>query len=88
MAKPLDDLLNNLAALAPGLDTLGQTGKENLRALLQRLIEQLDLVSREEFDTQQALLTKAQQQLTALQQRLDQLEGTGEPAQGTAPPPP
>ena len=84
MAQPLDDLLKNVGALAPGLEALGQAGKENLRTTLQNLLQQLDLVTREEFDIQAALLAKANKQLTALQARLELLEGSGEPPEDTA----
>lgn len=74
MAQPLDDLLKNLGSLAPGIEALGQAGRDNIKASLQALLLQLDLVTREEFEIQQALLHRANQQLAELQHRLDALE--------------
>ena len=86
MAQPLDDLLKNVGALAPGLEALGQAGKDNLKNALQNLLQQLDLVSREEFDIQAALLDKANHQLTTLQARLEALEGNNQTTEDSTQP--
>lgn len=48
----------------------------NFRALLQANLERLDLVSRERFETQAALLLRTQKRLAALEKRMQALEST------------
>lgn len=48
----------------------------NLHALIQGALTNLGLVSREEFDIQQACLTRTQQQLAELETKLSELERT------------
>lgn len=46
----------------------------NLHALIQGALTKMELVSREEFDIQAALLARTQQQLKRLEEKIDQLE--------------
>lgn len=46
----------------------------NLHALIQGALTKMELVSREEFDIQSALLARTQQQLKTLDQKISQLE--------------
>jgi BMFP domain-containing protein YqiC len=46
----------------------------NLRALLQSTFAKLDLVTREEFDVQRAVLLRAREKITQLEARLQALE--------------
>ena len=46
----------------------------NLRALIQGTLTKMELVSREEFDIQSALLARTQQQLRALEEKISVLE--------------
>jgi hypothetical protein len=48
--------------------------EKNLRALLSSFFGRLDLVTREEFDVQARLLTRAREQLSALESRVAELE--------------
>ena len=48
--------------------------EKNLRATLYATFSKLDLVSREEFDVQTALLQRTRAQLDALQTKLTELE--------------
>ena len=48
--------------------------EKNLRATLNATFSKLDLVSREEFDVQTALLQRTRAQLDALQTKLTELE--------------
>lgn len=48
--------------------------KKNLHALIQGAFTKMELVSREEFDTQAAALAQAQSKLSALESRLALLE--------------
>lgn len=81
----LDDVASKLAELAassPARDL-----ERNAKALLGGAFSKLDLVSREEFDIQKALLERAVLRLQALEARLAQLESpTPEPATDTSAP--
>jgi ubiquinone biosynthesis accessory factor UbiK len=74
-AKQLEDLAARLgAALPPGAKTLRRELEENFRAILRANLEKWDLVSRERFDAQAAVLARTQQKLKTLEQRLLDLE--------------
>ena len=71
--------INEVAAkvsekLPPALKVGKDDIEHNLKAALQATFAKLDLVTREEFDRQIALLQKSQQALKDLQQRMDSLE--------------
>lgn len=75
MLKPntiadLSARISELAAASPAGDL-----EKNLRALLGGLFERLDLVTREEYDVQVALVEKARQRLASLEARVAELEG-------------
>lgn len=77
MIRPemLNDLAARLAAL--GAASPSKDLEKNARALLGGLFSQLDLVPRQEFEVQAALLDKAQQRLLALEVRIAELEKRG-----------
>ncbi len=54
----------------PGQEAL----QEQVRAILQRAFERLDLVSREEFDAQKAVLQRTREKVDALEKLLQELE--------------
>ena len=68
----LDELQSRLTAL------LGQTPaadlQKNLKALLTQQFARLELVTREEFDTQSKVLARARAKLEELEKRLAELE--------------
>ena len=49
--------------------------EKNLRAVLQGVFARLDLVTREEFEVQQAVLLKTRDKLEALEAKVAELEG-------------
>jgi hypothetical protein len=53
---------------------LGRDLEGNFKAVLQAQLSKLDLVSRQEFDVQAAVLARTQTALTALEARLKELE--------------
>ena len=71
--KVFDDISARVAA-AMASSPLRDVEK-NVRVLLRSALGKLDLVSREEFDLQVALLARAREKLDALAARLEQLEG-------------
>lgn len=71
-AKFLEDLTKRISALlaqTPAADI-----EKNLRALLTAQLAKLDLVTREDFEVQKALLARAQARLAELEKRLAELE--------------
>lgn len=71
----LDDLSRRLADSVPeSLRAFGRDLEGNFKAVLQSQLAKLDLVSRQEFDVQAALLERTQAKLTALEARLKDLE--------------
>jgi ubiquinone biosynthesis accessory factor UbiK len=71
----LDDLARRLAEAVPeSVRSFGRDLEGNFKAVLQAQLSKLDLVSRQEFDVQAALLARTQAMLTALEARLKELE--------------
>lgn len=71
----LDELARRLSALVPegvreGRDAL----QENFKLVLQSGLARLDLVTREEFDVQRAVLLRTREKLDALEASLAALE--------------
>jgi BMFP domain-containing protein YqiC len=73
--KFFDEMSQKIASLLPpGVKELQQDAEKNIRAMLQSGFQQLNLVTREEFDVQQALLQRSREKLEALERRLAALE--------------
>ena len=70
--KCIQDTLNQLPE---GLKTLPEDVRSKLKQHLKHTLEKMDLVTREEFDVQAAVLQRTRQKLEALEQRLKTLEG-------------
>ncbi len=68
----LDELQSRLLALlqqTPAADL-----QKNLKALLNQQFAKMDLVTRDEFDTQMQVLARTREKLEALERRLAQME--------------
>ena len=73
----IDDLARRLASAVPeNVAAVGRDLEQNFKGVLQAQLARLDLVTREEFDVQSAVLKRTREKLTALEQRLVQLEGS------------
>jgi hypothetical protein len=71
----IDELARRLAETLPGgLKALQADAEQNFRAVLQAALSRLDLVTREEFDVQMAVLKRTREKLAALEARLEALE--------------
>lgn len=71
----LDDLARQLARSLPkNLRALGGDLERNFKALLQSGLERMDLVTREEFDVQRAVLERTREKLETLEAKLGELE--------------
>ena len=65
----LDKLARQLTEAVPqNVKALGEDVERNVKSLLQSGIERMDLVSREEFDLQTAVLERTREKLAALEQ--------------------
>jgi len=73
--KSIDDIANRLAdAIPPGLGNIKEDMGKNFHAILQGALGKLDLVTREEFEVQKAVLAKTRSKLEALEKRVDEIE--------------
>ena len=71
----IDDLARRLSGLVPpGLREGREELQENFKAVLQSGLSKLDLVTREEFDVQRAVLLRTREKLDALQAQVAELE--------------
>ena len=74
-------LARRLAEAVPeGLKSVGEDLEQNFRSVLRAGLGKLDLVSREEFEVQQAVLKRSRELLDALEARLKALETAAETA--------
>ena len=74
----LDELQSRIDALiaaTPAADI-----QKNLKAMLAQQFARLELVTREEFDTQRRVLVRSREKLEALEKRVAELEAAQKPA--------
>ena len=79
----LDDLARRLSALVPpGLREGREELQQNFKSVLQSGLSRLDLVTREEFEVQRAVLLRTREKLEELQRTVAELEAqaAGDPA--------
>jgi hypothetical protein len=71
----LDELAKRLADSVPeSLRAFGRDLESNFKAVLQAQLAKLDLVTRQDFDVQAAILERTQAKLSAIEARLKELE--------------
>lgn len=71
----IDDLARRLDSLVPPALREGREElQQSFKAVLQSGLSKLDLVTREEFDVQRAVLLRTREKLETLQQAVAQLE--------------
>jgi BMFP domain-containing protein YqiC len=73
------NFLNELAqklcdALPPSLQTMKKDAEKNFHAVLQSAFTKLDLVTREEFDTQTKVLARSRKKIETLETKIKELE--------------
>ena len=72
----LDELARRLSTLVPpGLREGREELQQNFKSVLQAGLGKLDLVTREEFDVQRAVLARTREKLEALERQLAELAG-------------
>lgn len=77
--KILDDISRRMSENLPrGVQELQADVERNLRTGIESALGRLNLVTREEFDIQQAVLQRTRAKLKALEQRVAALEQTGQ----------
>ena len=76
----IDDLARRLSQLVPpGLRDSQEELQQTFKSALQSGLSRLDLVTREEFDVQRAVLLRTREKLDALEQRLAELADAPQP---------
>ncbi len=76
----IDDLARRLSGLVPpGLREGREELQENFKSVLQSGLSRLDLVTREEFEVQRAVLLRTREKLEALERALAILEARLDP---------
>ena len=74
-----DESIENIArklveAVPEGLRSVREDLESNFRSVLRASLARLDLVTREEFEIQEAVLVRTREKLEALEARLEALE--------------
>jgi len=73
--ESIDELARRLADSVPkGLRSIKDDLEKNFRSVLQSGLGKLDLVTREEFEVQEAVLARTRQKLEGLEERLQSIE--------------
>jgi len=73
--ESIENLARRLAESVPeGLRSMCNDLEENFRAVLKSGLGKLDLVTREEFEVQEAVLKRTREKLAALEARLAEIE--------------
>ncbi len=75
MNESLEQLSKRISSLIPGdIRHMQDDIESNIRSLLQTSLTKMNLVTREEFDVQAAVLQRTRTKLEALEKQLNQLE--------------
>jgi BMFP domain-containing protein YqiC len=70
--RTIDDITRKLSdSLPPGLSEAKKEVETSFQAVLSRAFEKMNLVSREEFDAQCAVLARTREKLEELEKRLE-----------------
>ena len=73
--KILDDLSRKISDSLPrGLTTLQDDTRQHLNSALQSALSKMNLVSREEYDIQRAVLERTREKLDMLKKKVSELE--------------
>jgi BMFP domain-containing protein YqiC len=73
--ESVDNIASKLADAVPeGLRAVRDDLEQNFRSVLRSSLNKLDLVTREEFEVQRAVLARTREKLAALEAKLKELE--------------
>lgn len=82
--RSLDEITHRiLDALPEGMDRLHEDAQRNVKAAVSAALSRMDVVSREEFDVQSAVLARTREKLEALEKRVRELESPADAPPGT-----
>ena len=82
----IDEIARRLLdSVPPAFRTVSKDLETNFRAVLRSSLGKLELVTRDEFDTQTRVLERTRARLAELEARLQALEGAAPPAGAEAP---
>jgi len=71
----IDDLARRLSNLVPpGMHEAREDLEQNIKATLQMGLSKLDLITREEFDVQRAVLLRTREKMETLERTIEKLE--------------
>ena len=74
--ESVDNIARRLAeGLPEGLRSMREDLEQNFRSVLRSSLNRLDLVTREEFEVQEAVLARTREKLEALEARVQEMEG-------------
>jgi len=74
MNESLEQLTKRISSLIPGdVKHMQDDLENNIRSLLQSTLTKMNLVSREEFDVQSAVLQRTREKLEALEKQVEKL---------------
>ena len=74
-SSAMEDAISKFRALLPNnAEDLRSFGEDKIKLALQSVLRDLDVVTREEFDSQKQVLLRTRERLEQLEQRLDQLK--------------
>jgi len=74
-AKKIEEIAQQVSnAIPSGLKNAASDIEEKTKAVLQRKLSELDVVTREEFDVQTQVLIKTRAKLTALETKIAEIE--------------
>lgn len=75
MSNPLDDMMKKFSELVPEpLRNMQEDVEKNMRSIMEAGLQKMNLVTREEFDIQSAVLQRTREKLEALEARLNEWE--------------
>ena len=75
MNEPLEELTRRISSLIPGnVKHIQEDIENNVRTLLQSSLTKMNLVTREEFDVQSAVLQRTREKLEELEKKIEQLK--------------
>ncbi len=73
-AEVVEDIVNKVEKFIPeDLKTMRKDFSQNMKSILTATLQKADLVTRDEFEVQKAVLAKTRAKLEALEKQLDQI---------------
>ena len=74
-ASAMEQAIRKFRALLPNnVEDLRDFGEDKMKLALQSMLQDLDVVTREEFDSQKQVLLRTRERLEQLEQRLEKLK--------------